>query len=187
MGSQCLRLLACLCVLLLAACAVHQVKGPHVTAEKPILVGEVGREAVEAAVPDWVEAAVSSTIEPEAAKALLAVPSGFEVAIFFGTWCGDSRRELARLWRALDEVGGELPFPIRLIAVDRAKAEPAGEVAGMDLLYVPTVIVRRGGVEVGRIVETSPHGIERDLLDLLTGRVSGVLSASHPELANGGG
>ena len=45
-----------------------------------------------------------------------------------------------------------------------------------NVLYLPTFIVRRGGREVGRIVETSPHGIERDLLALLTGKATGVLT-----------
>lgn len=187
MGAKSLRLLACLCILMLSACSLHRGQAPEVKKEKPVLVGVVERAAVEEVVPDWVEAEVSSDIEPEAAGALLDVPPGAEVQVFFGTWCGDSRRELARLWRALDEVGGEVPFPIRFIAVDRAKAEPAAEIAGIDLRYVPTFVVRRGGQEVGRIIETSPHGIERDLLDLLTGKIRGVLSASRPELATAGG
>lgn len=172
---------------MLAACSLHQVQAPEVKKEKPVLVGVVERAAVEGVVPDWIEAEVSSGIEPAAAAALAGVAPGAEVQIFFGTWCGDSRREVSRLWRALDEIGGEAPFPMRFIAVDRAKAEPAAEVAGIDLRYVPTFVVRRDGREVGRIIETSPHGIERDLLDLLTGKVRGTLSASRPELATAGG
>lgn len=155
--------------------------------EKPVLTGEVGREQVEATVPDWVEAEVASEVDTEAARALAAVAPEAEVTVFFGTWCSDSRRELARLWRAFDEIGGEVPFEIHWIGVDRAKKEPADLVAGADLLYVPTFVVVRDGREVGRIVETSPHGIENDLLALLTGKASGVLSASRPELAAGGG
>lgn len=49
--------------------------------------------------------------------------------------------------------------------------------AGRDLRFVPTFIVERDGHEVGRIVEVSPNGIERDLLDLLSGARSGVISA----------
>jgi hypothetical protein len=50
---------------------------------------------------------------------------------------------------------------------------------------VPTFIVRRGGHEVGRVVEEAPHGIETDLLALLTGEAGGVLSG-RPDLANDG-
>ncbi len=178
--------LACLILVVAAGCATGGAK-PAAKPEKPVLTGEVGREQVEATVPDWVEAELAAEIDAEAARTLAAVAPGAEVTVFFGTWCSDSRRELARLWRAFDEIGGEVPFEIRWIGVDRDKKEPADRVAGADLRYVPTFIVVRDGREVGRIVETSPHGIENDLLALLTGKASGVLSASRPELAAGGG
>lgn len=183
-------LLSCLVLGVVAGCATGGAKPAPEAApkpEKPVLTGEVAREQVEATVPDWVEAEVGSEIDAEAARALATVEPGAQVTIFFGTWCGDSRRELSRLWRSLDEVGGEVPFEIHLIGVDRAKKEPAERVAGAGLQYVPTIIVSRDGREVGRIVETSPHGIESDLLALLSGKASGVLSGSRPELATGGG
>jgi hypothetical protein len=103
------------------------------------------------------------------------------VTVFLGTWCSDSKRELARLWRAFDDLmgtsGREAPFAVRYVAVARDKQEPAELTAGRDLHYVPTFVVEREGREVGRIVETAPQGIERDLLALLDGSAQGVLSA----------
>ncbi len=177
-------LLACLFLGVLAGCATGGAK-PAAKPEKPVLTGEVTREQVEAAVPDWVEVEVASEIDSEAAQALATVEPGAQVTVYLGTWCPDSRREMARLWRAFDEIGGEVPFELHLIGVDRDKKEPADRLAGADLRYVPTVIVRREGRELGRIVETSPHGIEKDLLALLSGQASGVLSESRPELAAG--
>ena len=146
----------------------------------PPLVGVVEREEVEAHVPDWVQAEVEAEPAAEAAAALLAVEPGAEVVVYLGTWCSDSRRELARLWRAFDEAGiglvAEPPFALEYVAVDRDKAEPAERLAGVGLEYVPTFVVRRGGEEVGRIVEISPNGIEHDLLALLSGEASGVVS-----------
>ncbi len=60
--------------------------------------------------------------------------------------------------------------------MDRLKKEPAGPVTENDVRYLPTFIVRRDGREVGRIVETSPNGIEHDLLALLTGKAHGVIA-----------
>ncbi len=145
-------------------------------AERPVLLGHVQREQVEAAVPDWVEAEVASAPDGEAVKRLAAVPRGATVTVFLGSWCGDSRREVSRLWHGLDQVGGEVPFAISYVAVDPAKKEPADLVSGNDLRYVPTFIVRRDGKEVGRIVESAPHGIERDLLSLLDGSAHGLLT-----------
>ncbi|HEX4955884.1 MAG TPA: thioredoxin family protein [Thermoanaerobaculia bacterium] len=151
-----------------------------------MLVGVVTREATEEAVPAWVEVQTHSIIDPVAAQSLTTVPPGAEVEVIFGTWCGDSKREVARLWRALDEVGGEVPFGLSWVAVSRDKLEPADRLAGVNVEYVPTFVVRRGGREVGRIVETSRQGIEKDLLDLLTGAKQGVISESRPELESPG-
>ncbi len=159
---------------------------PAATPEVTVVVGVVTREATEQAVPAWVEVQAHSTIDPAAAHALATVPPGAQVDVFFGTWCGDSKREVARLWRALDEVGGKVPFSLAWIGVSRDKAEPTDQLAGVDVRYVPTFIVRRGGSEVGRIVETSRQGIEKDLLDLLTGAKTGVISESRPELESSG-
>lgn len=164
-------------------------------ADEP-LVGVVTRAEVEAAEPDWVAAQVAAEPDREAAVALTEVEPGAEVTVYLGTWCSDSERELARLWRAFDEAavgfGRELPFAIQYVAVDRDKREPGGRTEGMDLRFVPTFVVQRDGAEVGRMVEVSPHGIEHDLLALLTGEATGVVSArddlggdAHP--GDGGG
>lgn len=144
--------------------------------ETPVLTGEVTREQIEEAVPDWVGSTVDAEIDEEAATALAAVDPGAHVTVFLGTWCSDSRREVARLWRALDQVGGLVPFEVEYVAVDRAKSAPADLVAGQDLRYVPTFVVEREGEEVGRVVESAPGGIESDLLALLTGEASGTVS-----------
>ena len=166
---------------------------PH---EESVLVGPVSREKVEATVPEWVQAEVDAKPDAGAAKALAAAVSagagaGAEVTVYLGTWCGDSRREVPRFWKALDAMGGSAPFQVRYVGIDRHKQEPAADVGRDGVLYLPTFIVRRDGREVGRVVETSPHGIESDLLALLTGKASGVLStrtdlvpapaASHPQ------
>jgi len=144
------------------------------------LVGALTREQVEAAHPDWVQSEVAASPDPEAVRGLAAIEPGAEVTVFLGTWCGDSARELPRLWRALDEAGGAVPFQIHYVGVDRQKKEPAAPIANYEIRFVPTFIVSREGREVGRIVETSPHGVERDLLALLSGASKGVLSASQP-------
>jgi|GEM_PF-707067 len=145
--------------------------------ETPVLVGPTTRDRIEAA-PEWTLAEVEARPEADASRELAeARPGpGAEVVVFLGTWCGDSRRELPRLWKAMDSGSGAVNFQLRYIGVDRAKKEPADLVKEYDVRYLPTFIVRRDGHEVGRIVETSPHGIEKDLLALLTGKATGVLT-----------
>ena len=145
-------------------------------ASASVRVGKVTREQVEEAVPEWTLSEAKAVPDAAAVRALGKVAPGATITIYLGTWCSDSQREVSRFWRALDELGGPLPAAVELIGVDEAKKEPADLLAGADIRYVPTIIVRRDGKEVGRIVESSPHGIEVDLLDLLEGRASGVLS-----------
>jgi hypothetical protein len=135
-------------------------------------------------VPEWVQAEVEAQPDAGMVQALASLEPGAEVTVYLGTWCGDSRRELSRFWKALDQTGGTAPFQVRYVGVDREKKEPAG-VKEDGVLYLPTFIVRRGGHEVGRIVETSPHSVEQDLLALLTGKAQGVL-ATREELTSEG-
>jgi len=169
---------------------------PKASAAAPdpqVLLGSVTREQVEAAVPAWVQAEVEAKPDLAAAHALAAVAPGAEVTVLLGTWCSDSRREISRLWKALDAIGasagggpsGGLPFTLSYVGVDEAKREPAPAVAAAGLKYVPTLIVRRDGREVGRIVEDSPHGVEIDLLALLDGKAGGALSANPKMTAAG--
>lgn len=167
----------------LPACGPRSIDPPERTggAERPgVVVGLTDRAAIEAAVPAWAEAAADADVEDSTARALAGVPPGAEVDVFLGTWCGDSRREVARLFRALELVPEPRPFTIRFVGVERDKVAP-GLSEGADLRYVPTIIVRRDGVEVGRIVERAPRPIERELLDLLRGASRGVIS-SRPDL-----
>ena len=179
-------LAALLCLALATSGAVGSAEPPAgepgsaPSKEEEALVGTVTREQIEASHPDWVQAEVSASPDPEAARALAGIEPGAEVTVFLGTWCGDSEREVPRLWRALDEAGGTVPFQIHYVGVDRQKKEPAAPIANFEIELVPTFIVLRQGREVGRIVETAPHGVERDLLALLSGKSQGVLSASQP-------
>lgn len=108
---------------------------------------------------------------------------GLEVSVFFGTWCGDSRREVPRLLKLFDGMG--LPAEqVVLVAVDGDdelhKRSPQGEERGLEIYRVPTVVVRRNGEEVNRIVEFPVLSLERDLLAILDGNRYAPNYASYP-------
>ena len=162
------------------ACSAQPPAGEAAPAETDgVIVGPSTRERIESTHPSWVQSSVSAEIDVEAARALASVEPGAEVLVFLGTWCGDSEREVPRLWRALDEAGGSVPFTIQYVGVDREKKQPSAPITNYDVQFVPTFIVSRAGREVGRIIEKAPHGVERDLLALLTGKAQGNLSASQ--------
>lgn len=166
--------------LALAACGADpHASGSRTTtaaaAASPDIVGPTSREAIEAALPRWREAIAGADASEETSRALASVPPGAHVDVYLGTWCGDSRREVSRFFRALEHAPEPRPFTVDLVGVDRAKRAPELP-EDLDLRYVPTFVVRRDGAEVGRIVESAPRGIERELLDLLTGARTGVIT-----------
>ncbi len=154
--------------------------------EDPLLLGPVTRQQIEATMPEWVANTVEAAPDSAAAESLVAALPGAEVTVYFGTWCSDSGRELPRLWRALDDLGVLDPPEIRYIGVDRQKTAPAGVEKDANLLLVPTFVVHRGGREVGRVVESAPHGIERDLDDLLSDRTNGLITGSEDPILTEG-
>lgn len=158
---------------------VFALAGPANGSADKELIGTVTRAQVEQALGDWVGEAMMVEPNLDATERFLREIVGAEVVVYLGTWCADTRRELGRLWRALDSLGvDELP-ELSYVAVDRGLSEPAAQLVEVDLLRVPTIVVWRQGREQGRIVERSPHGIEIDLLALLTGESTGTLTGSH--------
>lgn len=126
----------------------------------------------------WRTAFAASEPSPEGSKALASVPAGAEVVVVLGTWCGDSRREVSRFVEAL-ELAGRVPFQVKWVNVDRNKEAPGFDPSALGIRYVPTFVVFRGDREVGRVVESSPGGIEHDVGALLRGEKSGPISASR--------
>lgn len=100
-------------------------------------------------------------------------PEKFTLKIVFGSWCGDSKRELPKMMKVLHAAG----FPeknIQLIGVydslEVYKQAPKREEKGLNIYRVPTFIVYQKDKEIGRIVEYAVESLERDLLKIVTGQ-----------------
>jgi tetratricopeptide (TPR) repeat protein len=95
----------------------------------------------------------------------------FKVRIFFGTWCGDTKREMPRLLKVLDEIG----FPkekITFIAMSSAdstyKQSKNREERGYNIFRVGCYVFEKNGVEVNRIYELPVLSMERDVLAIFS-------------------
>jgi hypothetical protein len=86
--------------------------------------------------------------------------------VVLGTWCGDSKEQVPRFMKLMYCLKYDLNR-VTFIAVDRTKT--AGEVPTADykIEKVPTFIVKRNTVEIGRIIETPEVSIEKDLIKIL--------------------
>jgi len=98
---------------------------------------------------------------------------GVSVEAYFGTWCGDSRRQIPRLLRILDLAGVE-ESRLSLVALSdqrmQFKRSPGRLEEKRYIHRTPTIVLVRNGAEIGRIVETPSETIEADLLAILQGR-----------------
>lgn len=164
-------------------CASLPPEGEEPEEAEVVLTGSLTRAQLEEALPEWVEAQMVVSFDPQSTAGLAGVQSGARLRVYLGSWCSDSRREISHLWRIVDENMDMLPFGIEYYGVDRETLRSDEKVEGFDLEFVPTIIVERDDKEVGRIVESSPNGIDRDLLGLLTGELQGVVSG-RPELSS---
>lgn len=95
------------------------------------------------------------------------------IEVFFGSWCGDSKRELPRALKVLSAAA--VPEKqIKLIGLGGTdsiyKQSPNGEEKGKGIYRVPTFIIYRNGKELGRINEFPVYTFERDLLTILSGK-----------------
>ncbi len=84
------------------------------------------------------------------------------------TWCSDTRRELPRFLKILENIGFNL-HRLAMIGVDSSK-EDAGEfdISGLDIEYVPTFIFYEGDKELGRITEFPEESLEKDIKQILS-------------------
>lgn len=97
----------------------------------------------------------------------------YKIKAFFGSWCGDSKKNLPIFYKVLDEAN----FPkknLEVIALDSKKEaykqSPNNEEKGLNIHRVPAFIFYKNGKEINRIVEHPKETIERDILKIVTGK-----------------
>jgi thiol-disulfide isomerase/thioredoxin len=144
---------------------------------KPVLIrahpgvtGDMSMEKLWETVPVW--RAVMKNYEPNAGavEQIKASDKDTIVTLAFGTWCPDSKNYIPRLIKALGAAGNDR-IQVKLVGIDNQFREPVTTVQPRRITNVPTVIVERGGREIGRIVETpAASTMEEDLAAILNGK-----------------
>lgn len=137
---------------------------------KPMLIGFIDRSAL-------VDTAFSSWFDPEFKEYEVDIASlenvednlkDISFTIVLGTWCSDSHEQVPRFLKILDILNFNQEENITMIAVDRHREGQENEVDDLDIKFVPTFIVFRNSVEIGRIIETPQASLEKDLALILT-------------------
>ena len=158
--------------LLLATAAL--LKAQQAATKQDILYGAIQKEdLLKSPYSEWFNPGYEN-YQPDVAlrdKIKKLISNDISLQVFLGTWCGDSRREVPRLLRLLDDVG----FPkknLQIIALGGGdsllKQSPQHEEAGKAIFRVPTIIVYKNNVEINRINEFPVLSLEADLYAILS-------------------
>jgi hypothetical protein len=102
----------------------------------------------------------------EASSRFDSLTSNLYITIVLATWCSDSREQLPRFFKMLDEIG----FPserVSLICVDGLKQCDTPDVKPLSIDKVPTFILNAGCHQIGRIVETPVVSLEADFMAII--------------------
>jgi hypothetical protein len=108
----------------------------------------------------------SYPVKTEFLDLIRRVSPGIRIVVFLGAWCSDSRREVPRFLKIMDQAGFP-PARLTLYAVDREKKCPDGSTTLYGIERVPTFVFEKGSEEVGRIVETPRASLEGDVVTIL--------------------
>ncbi len=133
-----------------------------------ILVGKINRQGLEKApFRTWFEAGYNS-YKPDSSvinEIKKHIAKNAKIVIIMGTWCPDSRREVPRFYKILDEIGFNKDN-LTVYAVDRNFKAGNIDLTKYDVKRIPTIIFYHYGYPAGRIVERPYSGsLEKDLLE----------------------
>jgi thiol-disulfide isomerase/thioredoxin len=146
-------------------------KAKPITAQKNdrgYLIGVANKASFEdASFKTWFDSRYSEyKTDPLVIEKLKKEINKFTIKGFMGTWCGDSRREVPRFYKILEETGFDQDY-FELINVGRNKKTPDNLQEGFNIIRVPTFIFFKDGKEVGRFVEYPRETLEKDLLKIV--------------------
>ena len=104
------------------------------------------------------------------ANALKSKSADLQLIVFGGTWCGDTKYILPKLF-ALTDAAAFSQDKITLIGVDRNKKTISHLSEALGVVNVPTIIVMKNGKELGRVVEYGKTGVwDKELGDIIDGK-----------------
>jgi thiol-disulfide isomerase/thioredoxin len=178
--------ISCACIHALAQATLPPQASATAAAKEPNLLGKCGIGALKRGpYSEWFEKNYNDYAPASQILSALAASSIKQATftIFFGSWCGDSKREVPRMLKTLHQCGIQ-DDKIELVAVDNAdfalKQSPTHEERGQGIFRVPTLIVNHKGKEIGRIVEFPVESLERDLLTIVRREPSTPNYATFP-------
>jgi hypothetical protein len=130
-----------------------------------MLYGETSKEQIYFDYPFWKEGTKQYKPNPEIETKINQFKNDVDVIVFLGTWCGDSRRNVPKFFKTIED-NDHIHF--ELWAVDRHKKLDNDLIDRYQIKRVPTFIFLKNGQEIGRITEHPKKSIEEDTYNILS-------------------
>ena len=89
-----------------------------------------------------------------------------KIKIFMGTWCHDSKREIPRLIKILDNLKFD-QSNVEIIGLTKEKKGYFNDYSRYNITNTPTIIFYKNKKEVGRIIEEPKETLESNMLSIL--------------------
>jgi len=135
---------------------------------KDILIGKCDRQGLTLELfNSWFsEGYQSYKTDDNTIKELRKRKKDLTIIAVMGTWCGDTRENIPAFYKIIDEMKFN-EKDVQMIAVDREKSAGDVDIQWMGITRVPTFVLLKNDLEIGRIVENPTLSIEKDMLLIL--------------------
>lgn len=152
---------------------IARVGGASLTIEpRDAMVGEIETEKLLSEFPEYRRNSVAYEPALGDVKALAAVETATEFDVFFGSWCPHCEKVIPRLIRVIEEIDNpKLSFRFRGLPKQFADDPLARQ---FRVTGLPTIVMKRGDEEVGRLEGRMLHAPESALTTALTGLAEGL-------------
>lgn len=140
--------------------------------ETPFLLGKINKDGLTSEnYNEWFSKNYEDyELDQATIKAINSKLKEYQITLFMGTWCGDSKLEVPRFYKILEACN----FPkdqLTVIALSRKpymyKQSPNHYESGLNIHRVPTFIFYKDRKEVNRIVEHPVESLEKDILSII--------------------
>lgn len=159
------------------SCAPHgnkknALKGSQYSEEDQVLVGDIRRNDLLAPPHDVWFNAYYDKYQPDH-EDLEVIKSNLKefdsIRVFMGTWCIDSRREIPKLFKILDESDFDYE-KVYMTGVELNKTAPDNLQDSYGMIMVPTIIFYKDDRETNRFVEFPRETFEKDIARIVSGK-----------------
>ncbi len=137
--------------------------------KKPILIDHISIEGLQQGefASYYFKEYESYRPNPKVLNQLYDLMADVKIRIVLATWCIDSKRQVPRFIKILDQLNFDL-HQLEMIGVDSRKLAGEIDIEDLNIGLVPTFIFYKQNNEIGRIIERPTESLEEDMLIILT-------------------